>query len=137
MPITVLVADHTDLARRAVCALLESHPDIELVGEATDFAQTMRMTKDLKPQVVVMDLHMPADAGVSPPDMKALLKACASGLLAVSIWNDRDTRDLANNFGAASLLDKIDLGQTLVPAIRQVVESSIKAKTRKLSPPLH
>jgi chemotaxis response regulator CheB len=120
MPIKVLVADHTDLARRAICVLLQSQPEIELVGEASDFAQTMRMTKDLKPQVVVMDLHMPADEGVSPPDMKALLKACASGLLAISIWNDKDTRALANTFGAASLLDKIDLGQTLVPAILQL-----------------
>jgi chemotaxis response regulator CheB len=123
MPIKVLVADHTDLARRAVCALLESNPAIELVGEATDFPQTMQMTKDLKPQVVVMDLHMPADEGVSPPDMKALLKACASGLLAISIWNDNDTRALANTFGAASLLDKIDLGQTLVPAILRLAVS--------------
>ena len=123
MPIKVLVADHTELARRAVCALLESNSEIELVGEASDFEQTVRMTKELKPHVVVMDLHMPADEGVSPPDMKALLKACSSGLLAVSIWNDDDTRVLASSFGAASLLDKIDLGQTLVPAIRQIVVS--------------
>ena len=51
MPIKVLLADDSDVMRRAI-GLLEQHSDIELLGEANNFTQTVEMTKDLKPQII-------------------------------------------------------------------------------------
>jgi DNA-binding NarL/FixJ family response regulator len=118
--IKVLLADDTQIMRQAIRRLLDAQPGIELVGEAADFAQTIQMANDLKPQVIVMDLHMPNDSNLTPLEVQSRLHH-SSRLLAISIWNDEETKALAKRFGAAALLDKTDLGKKLVPAIRQLV----------------
>jgi DNA-binding NarL/FixJ family response regulator len=117
MPIKVLVADDSDIVRRSIRQLLIEHPEIELVGEGTDFSQTITMANDLKPQVVVMDLHM--GDGDRLTDVMPHLNACTWRIVAVSIWNDEKTRELAESFGAVTLLDKMELSDTLIPTIRK------------------
>jgi DNA-binding NarL/FixJ family response regulator len=117
MPITVLLAGDKELERQAIRRILETHTEIELVGEATNFPQATQMSNDLKPQVIIADLHMPDEARVSPIEVVTLLNAGASRLLVISIWEDEEANVLANNFGAYTLLDKNDLGRALVPAI--------------------
>jgi chemotaxis response regulator CheB len=51
MPIKVLLADDSNIVRRAIRRVLAVRPEIQLIGEATDFAQTIQMTNDLKPEV--------------------------------------------------------------------------------------
>lgn len=129
MPIRVLLADDTDVMRGAIRRILENQPEIELVGESADFAQTIQMANDLKPQVIVMDLHMPDGSTVTPLAMKSHLSLGASRLLAISIWSDEDAQALAKSFGAATLLEKTDLGRKLVSTIRQLVLSPVSATT--------
>jgi DNA-binding NarL/FixJ family response regulator len=117
IPIKVLLADDAQIMREAIRRLLETYPQVELVGEAADFAQTIQMAKDLKPHVIVMDLYMPKDG---PLDVKSHLNG-GSQLLAMSIANDDEAKLLAESFGAAVLLDKTDLYATLVPAIIKAV----------------
>ena len=69
--------------------LLESDPEIRTVGEAANFQQTLRSATDLKPQIVVMDLHMPDDSSVNPREIKSLLNTFGSRLIAISFWNGR------------------------------------------------
>lgn len=66
MPIKVLLVDDNDVVRRVIRGLLEQHPEIELVGEATGFAQTIQMTNDLKPHVIVLDLHLKDETRARP-----------------------------------------------------------------------
>lgn len=127
MATRVLLADDATVMRRLIRELLEVRPEIEVVGEAGDFAQTMRMASDLKPDVVVMDLHMPSGIRAAPAEVKTHLKSCGSRLLAISIWNDEDSRDLAREFGATILLNKLDLGETLAPAILHLASPHKKA----------
>ena len=119
MPITVLLADDADVMRRAIRRVLESEPGIEIIGETADFAQTIKMTTDLKPQIVVMDLHMPDASRVTPSDVKASFASSASQLLAISIWDDEDSQALAKAYGAVAFLDKVNLGIDLIPAIKR------------------
>ena len=119
MPITVLLADDADVMRRAIRRVLESEPGIEIIGETADFAQTVKMATDLKPQVVVMDLHMPDATRVAPSDVKASFASSASQLLAISIWDDEDSQALAKAYGAVAFLDKVKLGTELIPTIRR------------------
>ena len=107
MPVTVFVADHTDIARRAICQLLGDSSDVQLVGEASSFGETIRMTRELQPEVLVVDVHMPDNHSVAPEDFKALLALMKSRLVVISIWGDRKTKDLATSFGAEMILDKI------------------------------
>jgi DNA-binding NarL/FixJ family response regulator len=120
MPIKVLLADDMPVVRRAIRGLLEYEPGLEVVGEAADFGQTVQMARELKPQVVILDLHMPDEDKFTPPDIKSHLSDAASRLVAISAWNDQDAKALAESFGAVTLLDKVDLGNTLIPAITRM-----------------
>jgi chemotaxis response regulator CheB len=117
--IRVLLADDSEVVRRAISRLLEQDSEIELVGEAVDFTQTIQMTNDLKPEVVIMDLHMRDDAELTPCDIKTRLQHCPSRILAISIWNDAESKALAESIGAITLLDKMDLVTDLISTIKQ------------------
>jgi DNA-binding NarL/FixJ family response regulator len=62
--ITVLLADDQALVRAGLRALLDSQPDIEVVGEADDGEAALRMAADLVPDVVLMDIRMPGMDGL-------------------------------------------------------------------------
>jgi chemotaxis response regulator CheB len=87
MPIKVLLADDSDVVRRAIRGLLEERPDIELVGEPRDFGQTIQMVNDLKPQIILLDLHMKDEAAFTPVDVKSRLNDGAR-IVAMSLTND-------------------------------------------------
>jgi DNA-binding NarL/FixJ family response regulator len=119
MSITVLVADDSEVMRGAIKSLLEGDPEIQLVGEATSFAETMTLTSKLQPQVVIMDLHMSDDESLMPFQFKSCLGE--SRLLVVSFRDDDEARFLAASYGAVSFLGKMNLGYHLIPAIRRCV----------------
>ena len=58
-PIEIVLADDHHLVRQGVCALLEADPDLRIVGEASTGLETCRLVKDLKPDVLLVDLRMP------------------------------------------------------------------------------
>jgi DNA-binding NarL/FixJ family response regulator len=64
MVIRVLLADDQQLMRMALSTSLRSEPDIEVVGEAQDGAEAVRLAALLKPAVVVMDIRMPILDGI-------------------------------------------------------------------------
>lgn len=119
MPIHVLLAEHTQAVRKAIRNMLESEPEIQLVGEAASLAETVQLARKLKPHIVLMDVHMPDEREVPPHHVRSHLSAADSRVLAMSIWNDEKTRTQVTNFGAITLLDKMKLGVELIPAIKQ------------------
>lgn len=63
--IRVLVADDQALVRRGMTLMLSCEPDIEVVGQAADGVEAIEMAERLRPDVVLMDLHMPRKGGVA------------------------------------------------------------------------
>jgi two-component system response regulator DevR len=124
MAIKVLLADDSELVRRAIRRLLSGQPQIALIGEATDFAQTLEMIHELQPHLVVLDLHMADDRKISPPEFKTRINSGSTRVLAISVWDDDESQALAESFGAAKLLDKVNLGTHLIPAILQLASPS-------------
>ena len=124
MCVKVLLADDTAVMRKAIRNLLGHEPEIELVGEAANFVETVSMTRRFKPQVVILDLHMPDSSYLTPMNISAGLGAYAARVLAISVWNDEDTWALAQSYGATTLLDKMRLGQKLIPAVMKLASGS-------------
>ena len=119
MPIKVLLADDSEIVRRCIRDLLSAHTEIAVVGEAANFAELLQMASDLGPLVIVMDLYMPDEGTIKPQEVKSRLNH-GSQVLAISLSNDEDAKELARSFGAAVLLDKMNLASTLVPTIMQL-----------------
>jgi hypothetical protein len=56
---------------------------------------------------------------VTPSDVRISFASSASQLLAISIWDDEDSKALAKTYGAVAFLDKTTLGTNLIPAIKR------------------
>jgi DNA-binding NarL/FixJ family response regulator len=117
LPIKVLLADDSDFVRRAIAQLLKTEPTIELVGEAENYAETIEMTAALRPDLLLMDLHMPGEQKHDAAALSSQLLHSTNRILAISVWNDDATKNLAASLGASALLDKCNLGVELIPAI--------------------
>ena len=115
MPIRVLLADDSDFMRSAIRRILQEERRIEVVGEAGTFAKTVQMIGYLKPEVLLLDLHMAEKREFAPELVKTQLGCVCT--LAVSFSNDDEARDLARSYGAVALLDKMTLFNEIVPAI--------------------
>jgi DNA-binding NarL/FixJ family response regulator len=120
MCIKVLLADDTAFMRSAIRNLLGRQPEIELVGEAQNFAESLSLTRKFKPHVVILDLHMPDSSNLTPMNVSEGLSAYQAAVLAISVWNDENTVALARSYGASELLDKMRLGQELIPAVMKL-----------------
>lgn len=116
MPIKVLIADDSDLMRTAIRRTLNEEPRIKVLGEASSFASTMQMIADLKPDVLVLDLHLPEKRNFSPDFVKSQLIS-VHRTVAISFSNDSDAQALARGYGAVTLLDKMHLYGDMIPAI--------------------
>jgi NarL family two-component system response regulator LiaR len=65
MSIRILVADDHGVVRQGLKMYLELDPELEIVGEAVDGAQALQLARELKPDVVLMDLLMPVMDGIA------------------------------------------------------------------------
>ena len=118
LPIKVLLADDSEIMREAIKKLLVDEPRIQIVGEASSFAAAMQLVADFKPEILLLDLHLPQKRDLQPPLVKSQL-SCIEYTLAISFANDEEAKSLAASYGAIALLDKMSLYTELLPAILQ------------------
>jgi DNA-binding NarL/FixJ family response regulator len=123
MGIKVLLIDGSDVMRSAIRQFLKKELGIEVIGTANSFAEGMALTGALKPDVVLMDPHMPDEREYKPAWVKSQILLHTQCIVAMSLWNDADTRTLAETFGAHVLLDKMNLYTELIPAIKKFCPS--------------
>jgi DNA-binding NarL/FixJ family response regulator len=123
MPIRVLLADDHEPIRRAIRALLQLDPKIQVIAEAHDLHETLRAMTELKPEVVVMDLFMLKRCRIKNAEATLLVAKAIAKLIAISFANDEEARRLAGLCRAEKLLDKMRLSQELIPAIHQSVSA--------------
>ena len=65
MPIRILIADDHGVVRQGLRMFLTLDPELEVVGEAADGAEAVRVARELRPDVVLMDLLMPQMDGIA------------------------------------------------------------------------
>lgn len=117
--IRLLVVDDHTLFRRGLAGLLGEQPDFLVIGEAENGTKAVDLCRQLQPDVVLMDVHMPGGDGVEAA--RVLKVECKIGLIMLTI-SDKDS-DLLRALRAGAdgyLLKSADLEQ-LCQAIRQVV----------------
>lgn len=119
MKIRVLIADDHGLVRSGLRALLEAHSDMEVAGEAEDGVAVVERCRQLRPDVVLLDLTMPGCGGV--PAAEELRQVCPeTKVLVLTMHEDEGYARLARNAGAAGYVLKRALATELIKAIRAV-----------------
>ena len=131
--IKVLIADDHALMRMGLKALLETQPDIETVGEASDGDEALRKTRKFLPDVIIMDILMPGTDGIEAtrqiteelPDVKILILTTSTS---------SDDLNRAIQAGAAGAVLKSEANKRLLSAIRAVAKgaSAISPEVRTM-----
>lgn len=123
-PIKVLLADDHVVVRAGTRQLLERHPDIIIVGEASDGQEAVDLANEMTPDVVVMDVRMPGMGGVDAT--KAIKAAHADMKVLVLTAHDDDEYVFALlQAGANGYLLKTAEADELLKAIRTVVDGDL------------
>ena len=119
MSIRILIADDHGVLRAGLHALLNAEPDLEVVGEAADGHEALRLAGELRPDIVLLDLVMPGLGGIevarqlkkSLPDTRTLI---------LTVHEDVGLLREAIQAGAAGYLIKRAVESELINAIHAV-----------------
>ena len=122
--ITVLLVDDHSLVRRGFRRILEDESDLAVVGEASDGAEAVRVAKELRPQVIVMDCALPNVNGLDAT-RKILAANPATAVLMLSMHSEETWVHQALDAGARGYLLKSIVDMELVTAIRRVARGEI------------
>jgi DNA-binding NarL/FixJ family response regulator len=116
---TVLLVDDHTVVRQGLRALLGTHQDLEVVGEAENGRDAISMARELQPEVVLMDVAMPMLNGCDAT-REILEVAPSAKVLVLSSFTDADCVSELLEAGAKGYLIKHTAAQELPQAIREV-----------------
>jgi DNA-binding NarL/FixJ family response regulator len=118
-PLRVFLLDDHEIVRQGLKALLESEPDLEVVGEASNAAEALARVPALKPDVAVLDVRLPDGDGITVcRELRSALPDLAC--LMLTSFGDDDALVSAIMAGASGYVLKQIRGSDLVGAVRTV-----------------
>jgi DNA-binding NarL/FixJ family response regulator len=116
----VLVVDDSPLMRRMVREVLESESGFKIVGEAQNGREAIRRAKQLKPDLVILDLGMPVMNGLeAAPALKRTLPEVR--LILLTMYSDPEVEQTARSAGIDAVVPKDEALEHLVQTARQLV----------------
>lgn len=124
MSIRVMLADDHVLLRAGLRALLNNTPGFEVVGEASDGTEVQRITKELRPDVVLMDINMPDQGGIEAT--RQLQKTCPEvKILILTVHEEKSLLQEALSAGASGYILKRAQESELTNAINAVARGDL------------
>ncbi|MER5637883.1 response regulator transcription factor [Kitasatospora sp. NPDC002227] len=119
--IRLVLVDDQPLIRAGLAMVVADLPDIEVVGEAGNGAEAVRLVRELAPDVVVMDIRMPGMDGIEATQLIAAAPE-APHVIVLTTFDDDENVHNALRAGAAGFLVK-DMGlDDIITAVRVVAE---------------
>src|SRR5215475_6361028 len=117
--IRILIADDHFVVRMGLLGVVNTEPDMEVVGEAADGAQVVELFRKLNPDLVLMDLRMPVKDGIAATREIKTIHPDARILMLTTYDGDTDIHR-AMQAGAQGYVLKNSTGDKLIPALRAV-----------------
>jgi DNA-binding NarL/FixJ family response regulator len=123
MSARILTVDNDRDFRGVVRGLLTEDPQLQLVGEAEDGEEAVRSTRDLNPDIVLMDITMPRINGL---DASRKIKTFRpqTKIIILTVHSESEYKPVALQSGADAFIAKKRLGSDLLPTIRRVLGTS-------------
>ena len=126
MKINVVLVDGRKLFREGLCALLEKHPDLKVVGEADDAASAPKLVRALAPHVVILNVSLSTrDATNAIRSIAASGTASATRIVLLTVHSEPSFFREVLQAGAAGCLTKESASEELVTAIRTVMTRKV------------
>ena len=122
MKLRILIADDHEVVRRGLSNLLQGHEDWEICGEAKDGRQAVELAKELKPDVVILDIGMPNLNGLAATRQLAQQNPQPKIIVLTITDSDQVIRE-ALDAGARGFVLKSDAARDLVSAVEAVQRS--------------
>jgi len=131
MNIRILLADDQKVTRKIIAAVIGSQPGMEVVAEADNGLEAFKMTRELKPEIIIMDINMPVLNGI---DATRLIVEDFPGIkvLGISIYSECQFVGGMLDAGAAGYVLKDLLYEQLIKAIHTVIDNRMY-----ISPEIH
>lgn len=117
--IRVLVVDDHELVRQAICTLLKSRPDLDIVGEAANGKEAIELAQSLRPDVIVMDVRMPEMNGIEATQwIKRTMPEIA--IVGLTVSEEAQVAEAMKKAGASDCLRKGGSSQELFDAVARL-----------------
>jgi DNA-binding NarL/FixJ family response regulator len=133
--VRILVADDHQVVRAGFAALLDTQPDFTVVGTACDGAEAVRLSRELHPDVILMDVRMPGTDGIEATRQLAAGPAAGPRVLILTTFDLDDYVFDALRAGASGFLLKDVTAERLFDAVRVIAAGEAllaPAVTRRL-----
>jgi DNA-binding NarL/FixJ family response regulator len=124
MPVHVLLVDDHTIMRQGIRMLLTLDPEIKVIGEAVNGAEAVRLARELRPDVVLMDLLMPVMDGLSAITAIRRDQPETEIVALTSVLEDRIVTDVVKA-GAIGYLLKDTSAEELVRAIKAAAQGEV------------
>jgi DNA-binding NarL/FixJ family response regulator len=120
-PIRIILADDHKIVRQGMRSLLESHPGFEVIGEASDGEEALKLIETLSPDIAFMDVMMPNLNGIEAAKI-ARQRGCKTKLIFLSMHANSTYAVRALQSGALAYLLKDSDFTEILQAIQNVME---------------
>lgn len=122
-PIRVMIVDDHDVVRRGLNIFFQAYDDLELVGEAVNGAEAVKLCKELHPDVVLMDLIMPEMDGITATTI-IRREFPQTQVIALTSFQDDESMQSMMDAGAAGYL----LKNASIDELAEAIVTACKAR---------